>query len=73
MQIVENNVYKYKNVFLCNDDIPFDDTWDRSGIGSREKLQEINIQLLERYNIKYKLLFGSIENRLKQIQGVMNA
>ena len=73
LQIVEQSLYKYKNVFLCNDDFPFDDTWDRSGIGSREKLQEINIELLQKYQIKYSLLSGTIENRLEQIKGVINA
>lgn len=73
LQIVEKSLYKYKNVFLCNDDFPFEDTWDRSGIGSREKLQEINIELLTRYNIKYSLLSGTIGNRIEQIKGVINA
>lgn len=73
LQIVEKNLYKYKNVFLCNDDFPFEDTWDRSGIGSREKLQEINIELLHKYNIMYSLLSGTIENRIEQIKGVINA
>lgn len=73
LQTVEESIYKYKKVFLCNDDIPFDNTWDRSGIGSREELQEINIKLLQQYNINYSLLYGTVENRLDQIRGVINA
>jgi nicotinamide riboside kinase len=72
LKIVEKSLYKYKNVFLCNDDFPFADTWDRSGIGSREKLQEINIELLQKYHIEYSLLSGTVENRLQQIRGVIN-
>jgi nicotinamide riboside kinase len=32
--LVKANLFKYKHMFLCDEDIPFDDTWDRSGHGS---------------------------------------
>lgn len=80
LQLLERDVYRYQSphyeqpqwhnqhIFLCDDDIPFDDTWDRSGIGSREELQRLNKQLLARYNIPYTVLSGSVQARFKQIQ-----
>ena len=61
--IVKQNLYKYKNIYLCSDDIPFDDTWDRSGPASRNEIQEINKQMLNRFGLSYKELFGSVEDR----------
>ena len=66
--IFENSLYKYKHVFLCNDDIPFDDTWDRSGPKSRGILQEINKEVLKQYNLKYVLLSGTLEQRIELVK-----
>ena len=69
--ILENNVtsnlYKYKHVFLCDVDIPFENTWDRTP-GSREQLQAINIGLLKKYHIPYILLSGSLEERFNIVK-----
>ena len=64
---VASNLYKYKHVFLCDVDIPFENTWDRTP-GSREKLQAINIELLNKYHIAYRALSGSIEERFTIIK-----
>lgn len=68
---VKSNLYKYKNIFLCDVDIPFDNTWDRSGPGSREELQEINKAILQTYNIAYILLSGSVEERFDMVRSYM--
>lgn len=60
--------WQNQQVFLCDDDIPFDDTWDRSGIASRAKLQALNKTLLAQYNIPYIVLSGKLNARFKQIQ-----
>jgi NadR type nicotinamide-nucleotide adenylyltransferase len=66
--IFKNSLYKYKNVFLCDDDIPFDDSWDRSGPKSRNSIQKINKKILNQYDLKYTLLSGSIEKRLETVE-----
>jgi nicotinamide riboside kinase len=63
-KIFYDSLYKYKNVFLCDEDIPFDDTWDRSGPKSRGIIQNINKELLEKHQIGFTLLNGALENRL---------
>lgn len=63
-----DNAWQNQHVFLCDDDIPFDDTWDRSGTASRTKLQALNKKLLAQYNIPYTVLSGSIHTRFQHIQ-----
>ncbi|HNQ96701.1 MAG TPA: AAA family ATPase, partial [Treponemataceae bacterium] len=62
-KIVEKNRWKYRHVLLCGDEIPFEDTPDRSGPESRGRLQKINEQLLDKYKIPYTRVFGSREDR----------
>jgi nicotinamide riboside kinase len=65
------NLWKYSHVFLCDDNIPFSNTWDRSGPDSRGELQKINRMLLKDYGINYTVMSGSISERLKIIQKYM--
>lgn len=68
VQTVTANLYKYQQIFLCDVDIPFDDTWDRSGPGSREELQALNKDLLRRYQLPYVILSGSVAERFNTVQ-----
>lgn len=69
--IVRDNSYKYKNVFLCAEDIPFDDTWDRSGPQSRGVIQQLNRQLLDVFQIPYRELSGDPPTRLETVMSMM--
>jgi NadR type nicotinamide-nucleotide adenylyltransferase len=66
--ILRNSLYKYKHIFLCGDDIPFDDTWDRSGPKSRTELQKINKMVLRQYGLPHVLLSGTPEERIKSVK-----
>jgi nicotinamide riboside kinase len=68
VDILKDSLYKYKNVFLCDEDIPFEDTWDRSGPKTRGVMQDINKKMLEQYGIPFTLLSGTIENRLQIVK-----
>lgn len=52
---------------LCSDDIPFEDTPDRSGPGSRKELQDILLQEVKRRSIKYLEVTGNIEARVQSV------
>lgn len=52
---------------LCDTDIPFDDSWDRSGPGSRERLQDITREELRRRGLQYVLASGPTESRVTTI------
>jgi NadR type nicotinamide-nucleotide adenylyltransferase len=67
--ILKSSLYKYKYLFLCDEDIPFDNTPDRSGPESRNKIQQINISVLEQYKLKYVVLSGSLKKRIENIKG----
>lgn len=63
---------RYDIVFLCDMDIPYDDTWDRSGDGNRLVFQrQIAGDLAER-KIPYFLLRGSLEVRIASVTRVLN-
>jgi NadR type nicotinamide-nucleotide adenylyltransferase len=50
-------------LLLCDTDIPFDDTWDRSGPGSRKRLQELTIAELSARGLEYTVVSGSRDTR----------
>ncbi|QDT64886.1 AAA family ATPase [Calycomorphotria hydatis] len=58
---------RYDLFFLCDDDIPFDDTWDRSGVVSRKKMQQIIVRELSTRQITFDVLSGSIEKRIASV------
>jgi HTH-type transcriptional regulator, transcriptional repressor of NAD biosynthesis genes len=63
---------RYDLVFLCNVDIPYDDTWDRSGEGNRQVFhQQIRGDLAER-RLPYFVLSGSLETRIAYVQQVLS-
>jgi fructosamine-3-kinase len=55
---------RYGHAFLCSTDIPYENTWDRSGEIHREQMQEWTVQELHRRGIRYTELRGSAEQRL---------
>lgn len=59
---------RYQLVFLCDTDIPYEDTWDRSGDVRRKGFQEEIKAHLERRRISVKLLGGSLTERLKMVE-----
>ncbi|MEO6177098.1 MAG: AAA family ATPase [Flavobacterium circumlabens] len=60
-------------IFLCDTDIPYDDTWDRSGEVKREVFQKIIIEDLEARNLKYHMLQGTVAERIEQVSKVLSA
>lgn len=58
---------RYDLVFLCDCDIPYDDTWDRSGAVFRTVMQRrIEADLLARQRPFYRL-GGSVEERVAKV------
>ncbi len=65
-------VTRYDVTILCEDDIPFDDTWDRSGEVSRTLFQQwIEAQLLAD-GTPFTRVRGSVEERLGQVIRVLS-
>lgn len=55
---------RYDIFVLCHEDIPFDDTEDRSGPDSRTVIQSLTLRELQNREIPYVLASGSIEERI---------
>ncbi|AEP30700.1 NAD metabolism ATPase/kinase [Glaciecola nitratireducens FR1064] len=65
--LADKSKERYQHVFLCADDIPFEDTWERSGDVKHQEFQVFITNELEQRNIAYTLLTGSVEQRLAKI------
>lgn len=59
---------RYDLVFVCDVDIPYDDTWDRSGDTNRKVFQEQIIADLKTRKTPYLLLRGTIEERTEYVK-----
>jgi NadR type nicotinamide-nucleotide adenylyltransferase len=58
---------RYDLVVLCGDEIPYDDTWERSGDANRHEFQAFIKQYLLTHNIKHIYVSGSVEQRINAV------
>lgn len=61
----------YDLFFLCDTDIPYDDTWDRSGAQKREWFQKQIIDDLRERRIPYIPLAGTLAERIKKVEQIL--
>ena len=62
----------YDLFFLCDIDIPYHDTWDRSGIQKRKWFQNQIIGDLQERRIPYIPLSGNLESRIAKIEQTLS-
>ena len=62
---------RYDVVFICDSDIPYDDTWDRSGDADRQIFQKQMLADLHIRKLPYHLLRGSVAERVASVQRVL--
>ncbi|MED3571390.1 AAA family ATPase [Cytobacillus praedii] len=70
-RIALENAQRYDLFFLCDDDIPYDDTWDRSGDQKRYVFHKQIIADLKELRIPYITLRGSLEERIRKVDEVL--
>lgn len=70
-RIALENAQRYDLFFLCDDDIPYDDTWDRSGDQKRHIFHRQIIADLQARRIPYITLRGSLEERMRKVDEVL--
>jgi nicotinamide riboside kinase len=63
-KLAEQSWQRYCLVVLCDNDIPYDDTWERSGDANRAEFQNFLINYLEQNKIKYILATGTVAERV---------
>jgi NadR type nicotinamide-nucleotide adenylyltransferase len=59
---------RYDLILLCDSDIPYDDTWDRSGDQARQIFQKQIIADLHMRKLPYALISGTVDQRLQQVK-----
>lgn len=64
---------RYDLFLLCDTDIPYEDTEDRSGDGNRIYFQERTIEYLNSKEIQFETVSGSLNERLKQVEFLMKS
>lgn len=62
---------RYDLFFLCDTDIPYADTWDRSGDQKRHWFQQQIIGDLAERRLPYYTLRGTLEERVAQVSDVL--
>ncbi|HUP47054.1 MAG TPA: AAA family ATPase, partial [Thermoanaerobaculia bacterium] len=71
-ELAHDAVRRASGVFLCEADIPYADTADRSGRGNREMLQRWVVEDLQRRGVDYVRLRGSVEERAGRVMGTFS-
>ena len=70
-KLANENSRRYDLFFLCDDDIPYDDTWDRSGDQKRKVFhKQIIADLLDR-RIPFIVLRGDLKTRMRKVEQVL--
>lgn len=69
--LADECINRYDVVLLCDDDIPYADTEDRSGEVNRELFQELTIKELKRRGINYHRVSGSIHERVSKVKEIL--
>jgi NadR type nicotinamide-nucleotide adenylyltransferase len=70
-RLAEATASRYDLTFLCDDDMPYDDTMDRSGPQQRALLQRRTIDELHTRRIPYIRLDGTLEQRIAKARRVL--
>ncbi len=72
-ELASQTLKRYDLFFLCSSDIPYDDTWDRSGEVNRQVFQaQIEADLIRR-RIPYITLTGDLHIRMQMVAQVLES
>jgi NadR type nicotinamide-nucleotide adenylyltransferase len=71
VELAEKTGSRYDLTFVCGDDIPFDDTWDRSGETQRWVFQRRTLSELARLKTPYWVLEGGVEARVAKANAIL--
>ena len=63
---------RYDLMFVCDTDIPHEDTWDRSGDVNRQTFQKHVLTDLARRKVPFVMLRGDLEGRVQQVKTILD-
>jgi NadR type nicotinamide-nucleotide adenylyltransferase len=70
-ELARDAARRYDAVFVCDTDIPYDATWDRSGAANRGAFQEQVLGDLHAHRVPYHVLRGDLPTRMATVAGVL--
>jgi len=70
-QLAERAQKRYDLFFLCKDDIPYDNTWDRSGDQKRHWFHRMVVADLNERRIPYIPLRGPLAERIDKVTSIL--
>ena len=71
-ELVNSAARRYDLVFVCDIDVPYEDTRDRSGEVNRSIFQRQVIADLNQLKVPFIMLRGSLEERVEQVRSALN-
>ncbi len=71
VELAKQAASRYDLVFLCDTDIPYHDTWDRSGDVNRKAFQKQIVEDLQARNIPFLVLSGNLETRVVAVKNIL--
>ena len=63
--------HRYNHFFVCDIDIPYEDTWERSGEVYRTQFQQLILDDLAIRGINYTILSGDIQTRVAKVLSIL--
>jgi NadR type nicotinamide-nucleotide adenylyltransferase len=72
VELADQSAARYDIVFLCDADIPYDDSWDRSGEVNRQVFQKQIKAVLMARKTPFFILQGDLETRVATVKGVLH-
>jgi NadR type nicotinamide-nucleotide adenylyltransferase len=70
-EIAKSVERRYDIVFLCDTDVPYADTWDRSGDVNRMRFQQEVLKDLQQRKMPYIALRGSVAERIRKVTDIL--
>ncbi len=63
---------RYDLIFVCGTDIPYEDSWDRSGEVVRELFQKMIIADLQKRKLPFFMLDGELKKRIETVSEIIS-
>jgi len=70
--LADRAITRYDLVFVCDIDVPYEDTWDRSGEVNRSAFQRQVVSDLNQRKVPFIMLGGTFEKRVARVCNVLN-
>ena len=68
-----SDMYRYSHVFICANDIEFYQDGTRRDPEFRERVYNFYRKVFDAFGVKYTIVSGSVEERVKQVQTELNS